>query len=54
MPPKSKAQMRFFGAVAGGKAKGSGLSKKQAKEALKGSKAKGLPARTKKKGKKRK
>lgn len=51
MPPKSKAQAGFFGAIAGGKSnKKGGPSKSQAREALRGSKIKGLPKRAKKKG----
>lgn len=46
---KSKAQARFFGAVAGGAIKVKGLSKSKAGEMLKGSKYKKLPARVKKK-----
>lgn len=49
MPPKSKAQARLFGAVAGGRStKATGLSKSQAKESLRGSRVKGLPARSRK------
>lgn len=47
---KSKAQARFFGAVAGGKIKKKGLSKKEARTRLRGVKKSKLPAR---KGKKR-
>lgn len=47
---KSKAQARFFGAVAGGKVKKKGLSKKEARTRLRGVKTGKLPAR---KGKKR-
>jgi len=46
--PKSKAQARYLGAVAGGKVKKKGLSKNKAKEMLKGTKMKRLPARKKK------
>ena len=46
---KSKAQARFFGAVASGKArKGTSLSPHKAKEMLRGSKVSKLPARKKK------
>lgn len=47
MPRKarSKAQARFFGAVAGGQIKRKGLSRKRAQEMLKGTKMKRLPAR---------
>ena len=48
MPPKSRAQARFLGAVAGGQAKASGLSKDEAKEYLRGSKLKTLPEKAKK------
>jgi len=46
---KSKAQARFLGAVAGGALKKKGLSAKKAKEMVKGTKMKELPARKKKK-----
>lgn len=46
---KSKAQARYLGAVAGGQAKKSGLSKTKAREMLRGTKMSKLPARTKKK-----
>lgn len=47
---KSKAQARYFGAVAGGKArKKGGLSRKKAREMLRGTKMKRLPARARKK-----
>lgn len=49
MPAKSKAQMRFMGAVAGGKVKKAGLSKGKAKEFLRGVHTNSLPERTKKK-----
>lgn len=53
MPPKSRAQARLFGAVAGGKrTKAKGLSRKKAREALRGSKVKKLPARKRKRKKK--
>jgi hypothetical protein len=47
----SKAQARFFGAVAGGTArkKSKGLSKSEAKTRLRGVKMTKLPARKKKK-----
>ena len=48
MPPKSQAQAKFMRAVASGKAKASGLSKKQAEEYVSGYPTKGLPARKKK------
>ncbi len=49
MPAKSKAQARLFGAVAAGKrTKATGLSRAQAKEALRGQKLSKLPARKKK------
>ncbi len=51
MPPKSQAQARFMWAVASGKAKAPGLSKKEAKEFVSGHPTKGLPAKAKKKGK---
>jgi len=52
MPPKSKKQAGFLGAIAGGKSKKKGgPSKEQAKEMLRGSKVKGLPTRAKKKSK---
>lgn len=42
----SKAQARLFGAVAGGaKTKAKGLSVHKAKEALRGRRIKGLPAK---------
>ena len=49
---KSKAQMKFFGAVKGGVIKKKGLSAKKAGEMVKGSKAKNLPAKVKGKSKK--
>lgn len=52
MPPKSKRQAGLLGAIAGGNkalAKRTGLSRTQAREALRGSKVKGLPTRKKKK-----
>lgn len=45
---KSKAQARFFGAVAGGAIKKPGLSAKKAGEMLKGTKMSKLPAKKKK------
>lgn len=50
-PARSKAQMRFMGAVIAGKAKAPGLSKTEAKEFLRGHSQKGLPEHVKKKGK---
>lgn len=47
MPPVSKAQARFMGAVAGGKVKG--VKPSVGKEYLKGASVKGLPARIKRK-----
>lgn len=51
--PKSRAQARLFGAVAGGKStKAKGLSKHEAKKRLEGTNIKSLPKRSpKKKGK---
>lgn len=46
---KSKAQARFYGAVAGGTIHVPGLSAKKAQEDLKGKKLKKLPAKVKKK-----
>lgn len=49
MPAKSKAQARFLGAVAAGKArKGTSMTKAQAREHLRGTKVKKLPVRKKK------
>jgi hypothetical protein len=48
MPAKSKAQMKFMGAVAGGAIKKPGLSKKEAREFIRGQKMKNLPKRKKK------
>jgi hypothetical protein len=45
-PPKSKAQARFLGAIAGGAKGPRGLSQTEAKNMLRGSKVKGLPARS--------
>jgi hypothetical protein len=42
---KSKAQARFFGAVAGGKVRKKGLSRKEARTRLRGVKYSKLPAR---------
>jgi hypothetical protein len=49
--PKSKAQARLFGAVAGGKRTRlrTGLSKAQARKALRGVRLKDLPARKRQK-----
>lgn len=46
---KSKAQAKFFGAVAGGAIKKKGLSAKKAKEMVKGTKISKLPAKKSKK-----
>lgn len=47
--PKSKAQARLFGAVAGGeKTKATSMTKKEAKTRLRGTKVKKLPARARK------
>jgi hypothetical protein len=55
MPPKSRAQARLYGAVAGGKkTKAKGMTRKQAREALRGTKVKSLPARKKRRKKRRK
>lgn len=51
MPPKSKAQARFMRAVASGSIKKKGLSKKEAKEYVKGHSLKGLPKKVKSKRK---
>ncbi|MCE5324903.1 MAG: hypothetical protein LLG01_00665 [Planctomycetaceae bacterium] len=48
-PIVSKAQQRLFGAVAGGKAKVGGLSRREAREHLSESKGKKLPNRSRKK-----
>lgn len=53
MPAKSKAQARFMGAVAGGAIKAKGLSKKEAKEYIRGQKTKNLPEKVKKKKEKK-
>jgi hypothetical protein len=42
---KSRAQARFFGAVAGGKARAKGLSRREAKSRLRGVKISSLPPR---------
>lgn len=48
--PKSKAQARLFGAIAGGRStKAKGMSKSEAKTRLRGAKLKGLPARKRRK-----
>jgi hypothetical protein len=52
MPPKSKAQARFMRAVAAGKIKRSGLSKKEAEEYVEGHPTKHLPEKKKTKKKK--
>jgi hypothetical protein len=43
----SRAQARYFGAVAGGAIKKKGLTRKEARERLRGVKMKNLPARKK-------
>jgi hypothetical protein len=43
--PKSRAQARFFGMIAGGKIKVKGISSTKAKNATRGVKYKTLPAR---------
>jgi hypothetical protein len=48
-PPKSRAQARFFGAIAGGRLKKKGFSRKEARNRLRGVKVKRLPARKRKK-----
>jgi hypothetical protein len=49
---KSRRQARLFGAVAGGQStKAKGMSKKQAKNSLRGVRVKSLPKTAKKKGK---
>jgi hypothetical protein len=48
MPAKSKAQAGFMGLIASGKIKKRGLSKKTAKEFLKGIKLRNLPNKKKK------
>ncbi len=42
--PTSKAQARFFGAIAGGKVKRKGFTAKEARTRLRGTKFKNLPA----------
>lgn len=42
---KSRAQARFFGAVAGGRIRKKGLTKKEARTRLRGVKVKRLPKR---------
>jgi hypothetical protein len=46
----SKAQARFFGAIAGGRVKRKGFSRKEARDRLRGVKLKRLPYKKKKKG----
>lgn len=54
MPPKSKKQAGFLGAIAGGKArKKGGPTRAQAREMLRGSKLKGLPTRSRRRRRKR-
>lgn len=49
MPVKSRKQAGLFGAAAAGRStKATGLSKTQAREALRGQKLKGLPTRVRK------
>lgn len=49
MPPTSKRQARLFGAIAGGRStKARGMSSSQARESLRGTKIKRLPARSRK------
>lgn len=43
--PKSRAQARFFGAIAGGHAHVKGFSKREAKNSLRGVKISALPPR---------
>lgn len=45
---KSRAQARFLGAVAGGQVKRKGLTRAKARELLRGTKVKRLPARKRK------
>ena len=55
MPPKSRAQARYFGAVAAGKARDeSGPTRAQAREMLRGARHENLPERVKGKKKRRK
>jgi hypothetical protein len=51
---KSKAQARFFGAVAGGRIRKKGLSRKEARTRLRGVKMSKLPKRKSRKRRKRK
>ena len=46
--PVSKKQAGLFGAIAGGKAKVKGVSKKEARARLRGANVKSLPTRKKK------
>ena len=46
--PKSKAQARFFGAIAGGAKKVKGFTKKEAQDRLRGVKVGKLPKKGKK------
>lgn len=48
MLPKSKRQARFMRAVASGKVRKKGLSRKEAKEFVSGHSTKGLPERKRK------
>lgn len=52
MPAKSKKQAGFMGMIAGGKKKVKGLTKKTAKEFLKGVNVKSLPKKVSKTKKK--
>lgn len=50
--PRSKAQARLFGAIAGGRStKAKGMTRPEAKKRLRGAKLKGLPARVRKRKK---
>jgi hypothetical protein len=50
--PKSQAQARLFGAIAGGKStKAKGMSASEAKTRLRGTKVKSLPKRSRKRSK---
>lgn len=52
--PKSKAQARLFGAIAGGRStKAKGMSRAEARGRLRGVKVKRLPARARKKASRR-
>jgi hypothetical protein len=54
VPPKSKAQARLFRAVAAGKArKKTGLSRSKAREMVKGHRTRNLPARKRKRRRKK-